>query len=68
MKLGAHLPSSPKEQAWGEPGLDSCSQQSEGETLAVLFPRGRALPHPCQRCPSFCCGATFPSPLPTLPC
>ena len=66
MRLGADLPSSPRNGlgAAGEPGLSSCMQKSEGETLGVVFLWGRALPHPCRCCPSLCCGATFPSPPP----
>lgn len=34
MRLGADLPSSPKNSLGEKPGLGPCTQESEGETLA----------------------------------
>lgn len=65
MWLGADLLSFPRNRLGagvGGPGLSSCTQKREGDTLGVLFLWGRALPSPCQCCPS--CGATFLSPPP----
>lgn len=42
MRLGADLSSSPRNRLKREPGLGSCTQNSEGETLGLLFQEGRA--------------------------
>lgn len=42
MRLGVDLPSSPRNRLKKEPGLGSCTQKSEGETLEVLFQWGKA--------------------------
>lgn len=64
MSLGTDLPSSPKNSPGEKPGLGSCTQESEGETLGMLFLWGSALSHICWCCPSLCCSTMFPSPPP----
>lgn len=59
-------PLPPRNRLRGKPGLGSCTQKSEGETLGVLCHGAELFPIPAGAAPAY--AAVFLSPFPTLPC